>query len=91
MSIDFFKTGGFKTSNLTMIPCESYMLVEAMKRYYPKECIDDVDPHNFLSSDVSQRITPHETKEYGVGLKQHLENLRLYTKIRPNPCWINIV
>lgn len=75
ITIDFLKHKGFKSAALPMTPRDSYTLYTSMKRFYPKEVISELDPHNFFQSDDSNRITLRQSKDYEDKLKSKLEKL----------------
>ncbi|CEG47178.1 dead deah box rna [Plasmopara halstedii] len=56
VTIDYLTTVGFDAGDLAFTPRDAFALWKAMEKFYPRELIEDVDPHNFFKLEDETKV-----------------------------------
>ncbi|KAL7679684.1 putative Helicase superfamily, ATP-binding domain-containing protein [Plasmopara halstedii] len=56
VTIDYLTTVGFDAGDLAFTPRDAFALWKAMEKFYSRELIEDVDPHNFFKLEDETKV-----------------------------------
>lgn len=64
ITLEYLTKDGFESGDLAFTPRDTFALWKAMKKYYPLELIEDVDPHKFFAEkDETEDASVKESKK----------------------------